>query len=152
MDSLIGTERARSEFTYHDVVDEDVLFLGLLAEELPVLAGMEARVATRHGSRARKPSRKVIMAEEGAEGAESSKYFVACMKDHFVLIRPHRPAEQKEGRSTTNNLISDLGADDSVQDAETAESEMESMAEILEQDGSNTSLLNIVSQSLDGVD
>ena len=148
----IGTERARSEFTYHDVVDEDVLFLGLLAEELPILAGMEARVVTRRGSRACKPSRKVIMAAEAAEGAESARDFAAHMKDHFVLIGPHRPAERKEGGSTADNLSSELGVDNSVRDAEPADSEMESMAEISEQDGSNTSLLNIISQSLDGVD
>ena len=42
-----GTVRARSEYTYHDVVDDDTTF----TEVLPVLAGIEARIATRRGSR-----------------------------------------------------------------------------------------------------
>jgi hypothetical protein len=46
-----GTERARSEYTYHDVVDDDVLFVKKVAEELPVLAGIEAKIVTRRGSR-----------------------------------------------------------------------------------------------------
>ena len=141
----VGTERARSEFTFHDVVDEDVLFLGLLAEELPVLAGMEARMVTRRSSRARTPSRKAVLAEEAA---------ASRMKDRFVLGRPRRPAERKEGGSTAGS--SELTTDDSAQAAGTvaeaaADSGIEDMAEMPRHDGNN-SLLNIVSQSLDGVD
>ena len=49
-----GTVRARSKYTYHDVVDDDTVSV----ENLPVLAGIEARVATRRGSRDRQPSEK----------------------------------------------------------------------------------------------
>ena len=47
-----GTVRARSEFTYHDVVDDDTVpVLSTLPSDVPVLARMEARVATRRGTR-----------------------------------------------------------------------------------------------------
>ena len=47
----VGTERAKSKYTYHDVVDNDALSEKQVAENLPVLAGIEARIATRKGSR-----------------------------------------------------------------------------------------------------
>jgi hypothetical protein len=99
-----GTERARSKYTYHDVLDDDTIDVGLVAEEIPVLAGIEARVATRRGSRARRPSQKV------APKAESSQEFAARMKNHFVLRGPREPAEQKEGENTDNADITDSEA------------------------------------------
>ena len=46
-----GTERARSEYTYHDVVDDDTLTMEKQPDILPVLAGIEAQIATRRGTR-----------------------------------------------------------------------------------------------------
>jgi hypothetical protein len=43
-----GTERARSEYMYHDVLDDDTVNKRL--EDLPVLAGIEARLASRRGT------------------------------------------------------------------------------------------------------
>ena len=58
-----GTVRARSEFTYHDVVDDDTLpVLSMLPSDVPVLAGMEARVATRRGTRVRRLTEKAALA------------------------------------------------------------------------------------------
>ena len=58
-----GTVRARSEFTYHDVVDDDTLpVLSMLPSDVPVLAGMEARVATRRGNRVRRLTEKAALA------------------------------------------------------------------------------------------
>ena len=50
-----GTQRIRSEFTYHDVMDDDTsIVVEGQDKDVPVLAGMEARVATRRGSRVRR--------------------------------------------------------------------------------------------------
>ena len=60
-----GTERFRSEFTYHDVVDDDTMVVDD-TDVLPVLAGIEARVATRRGSRVRR------LTERAAAGLASA--------------------------------------------------------------------------------
>ena len=51
-----GTIRASSEFSYHDVSDDDTTHGERLTarDNLPVLAGIEARIATRRGSRDRR--------------------------------------------------------------------------------------------------
>jgi hypothetical protein len=58
-----GTQRSRSEFTYHDVVDDDTS--SVVPEEcqetLPILAGVEAVVATRRGSRVRRLTEKAAL-------------------------------------------------------------------------------------------
>jgi hypothetical protein len=79
-----GTVRARSEYTYHDVVDDDV---EVMTDELPILAGLEAIVETKRRKRKEKPP-----AESGRP--ETSKEFAARMKDGFVL---KGPSERKEG-------------------------------------------------------
>src|SRR6266446_7638423 len=54
-----GTQRSREEFTYHDIVDDDTSSVVALDEgDVPILAGIEARVATRRGSRVRKLTEK----------------------------------------------------------------------------------------------
>ena len=58
-----GTVHARSEFTYHDVVDDDTMaVLSCLPSEVPILAGLEARVATRRGTRVRRLTEKAAWA------------------------------------------------------------------------------------------
>jgi hypothetical protein len=37
-----GTQRSRSEFTYHDIVDDDTSNVVAVAELMPVLAGMDS--------------------------------------------------------------------------------------------------------------
>ena len=65
MDS-VGTERASTEFTYHDVTDDDTSDV----ITMPVLAGMEAVVATQRGR---------CMKQPGAETGhpETSKEFAS---------------------------------------------------------------------------
>ncbi len=92
-----GTERSRSEFTYHDVVDDDT---STIADEvLPILAGIEARVATRRGSRVRRLTEKAAFSQHGpSEDAppspgsrpESSKAFATRVKDRFTLRGPQK--------------------------------------------------------------
>jgi hypothetical protein len=142
-----GTERARSEYTYHDIVDEDTLFLGLVTEELPVLAGIEARLVSRRGTRVRRPTEKAaVMLEEANSGAETSKDFAARMKSSFVLRGPRTPAEQKEGGSTVDNRTSDTAGP--LEGTRT--SNPVPVEDVASQ--SNTTLLDIVSQSLQGID
>ena len=82
MNDSPGTVRHRSEFTQHDVLDDDTSAVQTSAEELPVLAGIEARIATRRGTRVRR------LTEKAAAARESSEDFV-----------PEIPEERKEGGS-----------------------------------------------------
>jgi hypothetical protein len=86
-----GTVRSRSEYTYHDVVDEDLEFN---QQDIPILAGLEAKAAVQKPSR--KPQSKVLGAETGRP--ETGREFAARMKDHFVL---RGPGERKEGGNST---------------------------------------------------
>ena len=43
-----GTVRAQNEYTYHDVVDDDTM--SPIDGDIPVLAGIEARIATWQGT------------------------------------------------------------------------------------------------------
>ena len=103
-----GTVRARSEFTSHDIVDDDTSFLGSAAVDIPVLAGREAVIATRRGSRVRRLTEKARFASSDFAEAESSKDFAVRMKDHFVLRGPAVPDEQKGGESSESTGNSDL--------------------------------------------
>lgn len=75
-----GTVRARSEYTYHDVVDDDgdVAF----TDVQPVLAGIEAVAAV--------PPRRSRRVVPGAETGrpETSKEFAKRVKGHFILKGP----------------------------------------------------------------
>ena len=80
-----GTERTVSEFTYHDVDDDDAVAL----LEMPMLAGVQAVVATRRSVRTRKPTNKVMLNEENlTETAEMLASFAKCMQNKFVLRGP----------------------------------------------------------------
>ena len=86
-DDNSGMERAVSEFTYHDVDDNDAVAL----LEMPMLAGVQAVVATRHSVRMRKPTNKVILNEEVenlTETTEMAEDFAKCMRNKFVLRGP----------------------------------------------------------------
>ena len=87
-----GTERARSEFTSFDFTDEDPTDM---KNEMTLLAGMEAIVATHKPPR----SKKILGAETGRP--ETSKEFAQRMADRFIL---RGPRERTEGRkeSTAN--------------------------------------------------
>lgn len=105
-----GTVRAHSEYTYHDVIDNDVLGTHLIS--MPVLVGLEGESAgvvppdvvsaLNAGSSRPKPRRghKVVaLAETGRP--ETAKEFAARTRAHFVL---KGPVERKEGESTQSTL------------------------------------------------
>ena len=78
-----GTVCSTSEFTSHGVLDDDTSQLDSAAANIPILAGMEARVAMRCGSQVR------CLTEKAAQGqVESSREFAAWMRDHFILQGP----------------------------------------------------------------
>ena len=58
-----GTIRAGSEHTLHDVDDDDAVETKDIMPDLPILAGLEARVATRHSDRAQRPTEKAAAAQ-----------------------------------------------------------------------------------------
>jgi hypothetical protein len=97
-----GTQRARSEFTYHDVVDDDTSNVEQTKDDLLVLAGIEAQVVTRRSTRVQEKARI-----EGPKRPETSKEFAARMRDRFVL---RGPAERKEGGSTERETTPDDAA------------------------------------------
>jgi RNase H-like domain found in reverse transcriptase/Reverse transcriptase (RNA-dependent DNA polymerase)/Integrase zinc binding domain/Retroviral aspartyl protease/Zinc knuckle len=70
-----GTRRSRTEFTYHDVVDDDTSTVAAGEDDIPILAGMEARVATRRGSRVRKMTEKAAwrLTDDASDGVEMSR-------------------------------------------------------------------------------
>jgi hypothetical protein len=154
----VGTECAKSEHTYHDVVDDDTLFIGSVAEELPVLAGIEAKIATRRGSRVRRPTEKAVMAGSAVMvDSETSREFAARMKNRFVLRGHRTPVEQKEG-GLTANLTPTISEDEptAVQDnlpMTPACVGVDTLPENSQVPGlDDTSLLGVVSQSMRGLD
>lgn len=100
-----GTLRSRSEFTYHDVVDDDTSTVDM-DEVLPILAGVEARVATRRGSRVRRLTEKaaLLRLDEASsdmdvpivEAPGRSEDSAASVKDRFTVSGP------PEGGNTAN--------------------------------------------------
>jgi hypothetical protein len=143
-----GTERARSEYTYHDVVDDDVVEDNSRNGTIPVLAGIEARIATRRGSRLRRPTEKAALTAADSSAAssastaampapETSKDFAARMKGRFVIKGPRPPAEPAEGGSTDEN-----NEQDNITEADKAHTV----------DPEAGTLLSQVSQSLKGLD
>lgn len=92
-----GTIRAPSEFPLHDVADDDTVDTLQQMSELPILAGLEARVATRRGSRVRKPTEKAAAAQ--AEGSPTREDGPSK-----VSVRPRPSVKRKEGGSTEKNV------------------------------------------------
>ena len=99
-DDAPGTERAGSEYTYHDVDGDDTG----LSLEMPMLAGMEAVVATRRSMRTRKPTSKVGEGQRSGDDTETAKDFAKRMKDKFIL---RGPRERTEGENNSTNATSD---------------------------------------------
>ena len=107
-----GTVRARSEHTYHDVVDDDMVVK--YNEELPLLAGIEAQVATRRGTHDRRPSQKVL----DASTTIAPENIVPRKQCRLALRGPRPPVETTEGGSTdtvtATNTTATVDTDGSV--------------------------------------
>ena len=103
-----GTQHSLSEFTYHDVVDDDTSMVVTDEADAPVLAGIEAQVVARRGSRVRKLTEKAAAAQH--EGP--SQTFASRMKDRSPFLGPqeggntvdiHSPSEQTGTSSAPTN-------------------------------------------------
>ena len=66
-----GTIRSKSEFTQHDVIDNDTSVLAETDADMPVLAGIEAQIATRRGTCTRHPTEKALAAQTSANEVDS---------------------------------------------------------------------------------
>ena len=156
-----GTEWARSEYTYHDVVDDDTSTMEKQPDILPVLAGIEAQIATRRGTRVRQPSRKAVMAAEDSHAVGrtpkpvgSSKKSTTRLNSRSVPEGPQPPVETTEGGNTVAST-SNSGSTSTNDTAENLPNAAEEMSNTpVEQMSLPTegTLLNIVSQSLQGLD
>ena len=140
-----GTMRTRSEFTYHDIVNEDC---ETTVENLPVLAGIEARIATRQSSRVRKPSQKAAMAAEQSPAVTEIPTPVKpaakiSKKSRLVPRGPQPPAEATEGGNTEHNTQNT--EQEPLQEPRAAATDNDQI------ENDNT-FLNIVSQSAQGLD
>jgi hypothetical protein len=85
-----GTERSRSEYTYHDVVDDDTAIIDDSAGTIPVLAGIEAQIITRQGSRLRRPSEKAAMT-----AAVMRSYAAGASKQKQMRMGLWRPTQRR---------------------------------------------------------
>ena len=160
--------RARSKYTYHDVVDDNTVEVQVIPD-FPVLAGIEARIATRQGSRVRWPSQKKADMAADATSAkptssaakESAEDFATRVKGRFVLRGPQAPHESTEGGSTINEPPirtiheenepqSNVHEEDSAMLTKEPIEPSEAMP-VAAKETSNT-LLSIESQSLQGLD
>ena len=143
----MGTERAKSEFTYHDVVDDDTISSERYTsrELLPVLAGVEAIVATRRGSRVRQPSQKAVMAALNNSTAvtdtpEPPTPVRTRKKSRFALKGPSLPDESTEGGNRSTEPLTP--ATENIENTELT----------MEVPPTEGTLIDIVSQSLHGLD
>ena len=89
-----GTIRSKTEFTQHDVIDDDTSVLADSEVEPPVLAGIEAKIATRRGTRVRRPTEKARAAQD---------------EDDFVVPPP---AQRKEGGIPTEKPRKQISNDE----------------------------------------
>ena len=135
-----GTVRARSEYTYHDVVDDDTVHED---DHIPVLAGIEARIATRRSTRDRRPSERALLASESS--------VPSARMSRSVRQKLQPLDESTEGGSTVEKSPTVVHNEDTpptvVHEEENLPAEAQEGGP-----GEQNTLLNIVSQSLDGLD
>ena len=145
-----GTIRARCEFTYHDVVDDDTTQVEHEGETLPVLAGIEARIATRRGTRNRRPSQKAVMASESAMTPAPAR----PVKSRSVrkVLRPVH--ESTEGGSTVEQSRSTVQEEETIpaHEHEGPPADIQLPEPVNPVNETTDTLLNIVSESLQGLD
>jgi hypothetical protein len=140
-----GTVRAASEYTYFDVVNDDVDIGSLDDVTVPILAGIDAQVAVQRKPRA--PRKQPEPAETGRP--ETSKEFAARMKSNFALRGP-RQRKEGEGEQQRLQVTENLG-DEPRSTAKNMTSDDTNDNGVLSNDYS-ASLLSVISQSEQGLD
>ena len=139
-----GTIHALSEYTYFDVINDDIKVDGALDITIPLLARINATLAVQWKPWA---AQKVPFPAETGQ-PETSKEFAARMKGHFTL---RGPWQRKEGKgedetpqkleNTDVNILNDVPESHNSGDIN---SELT--------DDYSTSLLTVISQSEQGLD
>ena len=120
-----GTVRSRAEFTQHDILDDDTSNVTSDVVGMPVLAGIEAILATRRGSRVRRPTEKAAAARndvsfvpndrmERKEG-ESPPKTQKSTHAKQAKVDNDLPTRTTTGSSNTNNTTDDVTIVDSVE-------------------------------------
>ena len=102
MNDSPGTVRSASEFTCHDVIDDDTSVVQESEGAIPILAGLEAQLATRRGSRIRRPTEKAAAANDLLSDPEDH------LEDRFVVRRPVQRKEGGSGNTDTPNNSSQV--------------------------------------------
>ena len=163
-----GTVRARSEYTYHDIVDDDTTSVsggGFGSKDnVPMLAGIEARIATRRSTRVRWPTEKVMAAADSSvTPVETVKKVGPRTKSHSAPRGYQTPRKMTEGGSIDKNALSNNITSDTSDNSpsnlnnhdDTPAPEPSSVVpepSIVSPEPAEGTLLNIVSQSLQGLD
>ena len=163
-----GTVRARSEYTYHDIVDDDTTSIsggGFGSKDnVPMLAGIEAQIATRRSTRVRRPTEKVMAAADSSvTPVETVKKVGPRTKSHSAPRGYQTPREMTEGGSIDKNALSNNITSDTSDNSpsnlnnhdDTPAPEPSSVVpepSIVSPEPAEGTLLNIVSQSLQGLD
>ena len=91
-----GTEHANTEFTQHDMLDNDTSTLSELGDSVPILAGLEAQMVMWRSSHVCHPTEKVAARQE----------VMLPRENHPIVVIPQ---QQKEGRDTTKDFTNDEG-------------------------------------------
>ena len=144
-----GTLRARSEFTYHDVVDDDTLKVEVVEDSdvSPVLAGIEARVVTRRGSRVRRLTEKAA-----ASRTESPAMEVAPRVKNRPIIRGSLEGGNRGTTTDTTTATNVPGTPTSNPGTPTSNREVSNTLENDHQGQEHTETLPLLTQSNLGVD
>jgi hypothetical protein len=138
------TVRARSEYTYFDIINEDEPSASI---SMPILSGIEAQIAVR-----RKPRKVVPPAETGRP--ETSREFATRMKDNFVL---RGPVERKEGGNsaitkTSTTTKPGTAATTIAESSNSRSSETDPNIEDVITPKYDVSLLKVISEATEGID
>jgi hypothetical protein len=139
-----GTIRAPSEYTYFDVINDDIEVDGTLDATVPILAGIDATLAAQRKPRAAR--KEPVPAETGRP--ETSKEFAARMKGHFALRGP-RQRKEGEGEDKIPQKPQELNVNIS-NDVPESHGNGDINSELT--DDYSTSLLTVISQSERGLD
>jgi hypothetical protein len=138
-----GTERSRSEFTAYDLMDEEPIEL---PNDMTLLAGMEAVVATHRDSN----KRDVLGAETGRP--ETAQEFASRVKGKFVLRGPRERTKGESGGPTTTNATKNNDATTITSERNTEQQDVDMSGNISESNIPETSLVNVILESDAGID
>jgi hypothetical protein len=133
-----GTIRSSTEYTSHDVLDDDTLVVQQNSLDMPILAGIEARIATRRSSRVRRPTEKAANADVDSPltPKPSSPSSSAKSKHKSVLLDTPTSVERMEGGSAV------IDTPIAEQNSQTSDAQDEAAASLLTHENLGIDLLS----------